>query len=485
MLYTTQSDTYTVTAFTPLARNLLDDLTQEEMRTTIDALGKSEKAASALIADTADKLTIPKTITISDGIHNGEPVNFDGSDNITINLPDTISAVINGSIDKAIKLSSAVNIIISDTDETNLGIATAFDGSSNINIKLPNIIKATLTGNADTATNAVNAINDSDGNQINTTYAKLENTIKKIDINNSNHKIIYETNKAENNKIELDITDANVKQNVITTNSNYPILLAAQAEATDDIPTNNVYFNSQVKINPFNAEIIANKFTGNLNGIANNAINDENGNNIINNYIKKTEAITNLEVSGRVITYVKGANTIRYEITSDDTDVKVQQILADNNDKTYPLLASAIENQNITCTENAVFSSKIKINPYNAEIIANKFIGDLNGTANKAIKDENDNNIVNTYMPKIYTNTVTLNSSSWSLENNLYTAQFTDVNITENHLVNIIIAKDSQNIATIANILPINENYGTYIKLYAQNKPINNITLIYYTYLLA
>ena len=484
MLYTTASNTYTVTAFTPLARDLLDDLTQDDMRTTINALGKSEKAASALVADTADKLTIPKTITISDGTHTGSPVNFDGSENITITLPETISAVINGSIDQAIKLSSAINITITDADEINSGVATSFDGSSNINIKLPSLIKAALEGNATTATTANKAINDNYGNQINTTYVKKENAIKKIEVNNSTHKLIYETNAAENNRIELDIIDVNVKQNATTNNSTYPILIAAQANATDDL-IDNVYFDPQVKINPYNSEVIATTFTGNLNGTANKTVNDKNGIDIADNYVTKNEAITDLEVAGRVITYVKGGETITHTITSDDTDVKVQQTLADNESKTYPLLASAVENQNVTCTESAVFSSNIKINPSAAEIIANKFTGDLDGTANKAIKDGNNNNIVNTYMPKVYKNTVTLNPSAWTEENGLYTAQFTDTNITDNYLVNIIISKDSLAIATMANMLSINENYGNYIKLYAQNQPTDNITLIYYAYLLA
>ena len=63
---------------------------------------------------------------------------------------------------------------IKDNDATNSGPASStFNGTANIVINLPSTIKASLTGNASTATKATQ---DSDGNQINTTYAKLATT---------------------------------------------------------------------------------------------------------------------------------------------------------------------------------------------------------------------------------------------------------------------------------------------------------------------
>ena len=63
---------------------------------------------------------------------------------------------------------------IKDNDATNAGPASStFNGTANIVINLPSTIKASLTGNASTATKATQ---DSDGNQINTTYAKLATT---------------------------------------------------------------------------------------------------------------------------------------------------------------------------------------------------------------------------------------------------------------------------------------------------------------------
>ena len=59
---------------------------------------------------------------------------------------------------------------IKDNDATNAGpTSSAFNGTANIIMNLPSTIKASLTGNASTATKATQ---DSDGNQINTTYVK-------------------------------------------------------------------------------------------------------------------------------------------------------------------------------------------------------------------------------------------------------------------------------------------------------------------------
>ena len=62
---------------------------------------------------------------------------------------------------------------ISITDGTNTSTAVSVNGSANVSLKLPATIKANLTGNSDTATKATQ---DSDGNQINTTYSKVGHT---------------------------------------------------------------------------------------------------------------------------------------------------------------------------------------------------------------------------------------------------------------------------------------------------------------------
>lgn len=64
---------------------------------------------------------------------------------------------------------TARNIGIVNSDGTGTAVTTSVNGSANINLKLPSTIKASLSGNA---TSATKATQDSDGNQINTTYAK-------------------------------------------------------------------------------------------------------------------------------------------------------------------------------------------------------------------------------------------------------------------------------------------------------------------------
>lgn len=94
-------------------------------------------------AGTATKLQTVRTI-------NG--TNFDGTTNIT-----------------TANWGTARNIGIVNSDGTGTAITTSVNGSGNINLKLPSTIKASLSGNA---TSATKATQDSDGNPINTTYAK-------------------------------------------------------------------------------------------------------------------------------------------------------------------------------------------------------------------------------------------------------------------------------------------------------------------------
>ena len=125
------------------------------------------------------------TIKDSDESHSGAPTSVNGSTNYTLKLPATITAAINGNcsgssgsctgnattattLQTARKINGTDfngsadittyswgkerNLYISDSDETNTGVAVPVDGSSKAYLKLPATIKATLTGNATTAT---------------------------------------------------------------------------------------------------------------------------------------------------------------------------------------------------------------------------------------------------------------------------------------------------------------------------------------------
>lgn len=71
---------------------------------------------------------------------------------------------------------TARNVSIASSDGSGAGSATSVNGSANVTLKLPATIKATLTGNASTATSSTKATQDSEGQQINTTYIKAITT---------------------------------------------------------------------------------------------------------------------------------------------------------------------------------------------------------------------------------------------------------------------------------------------------------------------
>lgn len=100
-------------------------------------------------AGTADKLKTAVNI-------NG--TSFDGSADITTDL-----------------WGAARNVTVADADATNTGASVSVNGSEDVTLKLPATIKAALNGNADTATlaeTATKSVQDGDGNVIAETYLK-------------------------------------------------------------------------------------------------------------------------------------------------------------------------------------------------------------------------------------------------------------------------------------------------------------------------
>ena len=81
-------------------------------------------------------------------------------------------------------------------------------------------------------------------------------------------------------------TDAKVAQNVSTVNSDYPVLIAATANATANIAATNVAFGKGVKINPNTSKVTATTFDG----LATKATGDKNGNDITTTYLTTTNA---------------------------------------------------------------------------------------------------------------------------------------------------------------------------------------------------
>ena len=158
MIYTTASNVYAVTALTEFARQLLDDVNAATARNTLDALGKTENAVSATTARectgnsaTASKLQTARNFRVQDFSmsNTGEISNFDGTENISLKLPETIKANLIGNADSATILETARQFNISDGE--NFGTAIDFNGAENVTIPLPKTINAEIHGNAATA----------------------------------------------------------------------------------------------------------------------------------------------------------------------------------------------------------------------------------------------------------------------------------------------------------------------------------------------
>ena len=108
--------------------------------------------------------------------HTGAAVSVNGSTNVNLKLPSTITATLSGNASSATKLATARtingtnfdgtanittvkwgtarNIYIRDASQAHTGAAVSVDGSATEYLLLPSTITATLVGNASTATNA-------------------------------------------------------------------------------------------------------------------------------------------------------------------------------------------------------------------------------------------------------------------------------------------------------------------------------------------
>ena len=108
---------------TPFTYEYLSQANASGVRQVINALGKSEKAISAVNADTAtncignsltaNRLAASRSLSVTDGTNTGEQIEFDGSDGISIPLPKKIQADIDGVSEYAKLLHNAKSIQVS------------------------------------------------------------------------------------------------------------------------------------------------------------------------------------------------------------------------------------------------------------------------------------------------------------------------------------------------------------------------------------
>lgn len=161
---------------------------------------------------------------------------------------------------------------------------------------------------------------------------------------------------------------------------------------------------SSTSTNPVQNKVINSALAGKLStsGTAAKATADASGNNIVDTYETKANAITGLSVSGKTITYTKGDGTTGTITTQDtNTDVKVKQTNSTGT-SAYPIL---LKNGTGTgeVTNGVLFDDGVTIQPSTGKITATTFSGALSGnatSATKATQDASGNVITETYETK-------------------------------------------------------------------------------------
>ena len=388
MLYTTSKDNYELTDLTEFARSILDDEDALTVRTTIGALGKNEKAVNSINADLAAKATADANgniisttyASIKDPIFTGVP-QAPNPPAGTANTQIATTAFVQAGIDQLTaanteivnQLASLAQIITNDSEGLNdnllnkqplsealssiAGLDTAADRM--IYTTSPNTYTTTpLTefaryilddtdaiavrntinalGKNETAINA-NKLGDIEANK----YA-LINSPKFTGVpeaptaapGTSTKQIA--TTEFVNNAIGNGNTDEKVEQRKASINATYPVLIAAVADANNNINATNVQFASGVKINPSTSSISAINFVGDLTGNANTATKAEKDSvgNVINTTYAKIDSpeFTGIPIvptankgnnSRQIATtaFVNNAN-IKYTVCNTAEDVK-------------------------------------------------------------------------------------------------------------------------------------------------------------------
>ena len=110
-------------------------------------------------ADTATSLKTARKMTVSDseGIYVSSVVTFDGTEDVDLRLPTNLNVNVKGNADTATtadKLKITANFNVQDSSANHTGATTTYNGTQDVTLKLPEIITATLDGNATTATTA-------------------------------------------------------------------------------------------------------------------------------------------------------------------------------------------------------------------------------------------------------------------------------------------------------------------------------------------
>ena len=182
------------------------------------------------------------SIADSSGSNTGTAISVNGSGNVTLRLPGTIKAELDGNSATTTKLKTARSInnttfdgsadiitnrwgvdrsiSISDSNTTHTGSAVTVNGSNNVVLKLPATISAELSGNATTATTlqttrTINGTNFNGSANITTAYWGTARNISIADSSGSNTGTAISVNGSGNVTLRLPGTiNANLVGNV-------------------------------------------------------------------------------------------------------------------------------------------------------------------------------------------------------------------------------------------------------------------------------
>lgn len=180
ILYTTGPHSFATSKITPYALDLLRQVDAYAARVSLNALGKEEKAASAVVADTAtncvgnsltaNTFAVGREIVTTDGINRSLPTLFDGSKNIAIQLPKIIHASLNGTADNAISLIKGKTINVNLASH----LAVPFDNTVDIH---PGVSGILAVENGGTGKDNLKDIHVGSSNQV---IANIEDVIDAI-----------------------------------------------------------------------------------------------------------------------------------------------------------------------------------------------------------------------------------------------------------------------------------------------------------------
>ena len=237
---------------------------------------------------------VDRSISISDSnnTHTGSAVTVNGSNNVVLKLPATISAALSGNATTATTLQTtrtingtnfngsanittaywgtARNISIADSSGSNTGTAISVNGSGNVTLRLPGTIKANLVGNV--TGNCSGSSGSCTGNSATATTAGAVST----SVAAGNTKDLVYARMADNDYCRIrcgGASDAGYLEIATGDNGNDPIYVRQNNDVNGSVRTLTLLDGSGNTQLP--GTVTAPTFSGNLNGNAATATNSK------------------------------------------------------------------------------------------------------------------------------------------------------------------------------------------------------------------